>query len=206
MGLVICRYGEIALKGQNRGMFESMLVGNIERALKAHKLDAKVKRLRGRVFVYSNNIGGLVKCLKKVFGLVSVSPAVECGLDMKKIKKTVLDLLKDKQFETFRITTRRPNKKFELNSNEVDVDVGAFIVSELDKTVKLKDQDLDVGIEIHDAAYIFTEKVDGPGGLPVGMSGNVLCFVEDEKDLLAAWLMMKRGCKVFLAGTADIDT
>ena len=205
MGSIVCRYGEIALKGRNRGIFEAKLVENMNKALSREGLFADIKKIRGRIFVYADDVEKTTACLQKVIGLVSVSPAVGCSSDPETIKKAAFDLVKDKDFDTFRVTTRRSSKDFPMTSNEMDIDLGALIADDLQKKVSLKGFDLNVEIEIHDSAFIFTERFDCPGGIPVGMSGKVLCYIEKETDLLAAWLMMKRGCRIYLAGKERPD-
>jgi len=206
MDVVVCRFGEIALKGGNRHLFEARLIENMRSLLALYKVDASVKKIRGRVLVYPrDNIDNVVNCIKNVVGLVSISPATTCDLDIEKIKPLALEIVKDKEFKNFRVTTKRSDKRFSMNSNDVDRTVGEVIFETLHKSVKLKNPELNLGIEIFDNAYLFTERVACPGGIPIGMSGNVLCYVESEQDLLAAFLMMKRGCTVILAGPKELD-
>lgn len=206
---IILRYGEISLKGKNRGIFERKLVENIKDCLKKNNVEAELKKVAGRIFVYADK--SAVKFLKNVFGLVSLSPATEIENDFELIKRTALviakDLDKEKGFDTFRITTKRPNKDFFMHAGEIDIEVGALVADTLHKKVSMKGFDLNIGIEILDKTYIFTEKIAGYGGLPFGSSGDVVCLISRAEDVFAAWLMARRGCKVNIAifGAADIE-
>ncbi|MBW3000235.1 hypothetical protein KY339_06205 [Candidatus Woesearchaeota archaeon] len=199
----IIRYGEIALKGRNRILFERKLIENIENVLKQNNIEHSIKKLRGRIFVYAEK--DPINYLKKIFGIVSVSHAVETDLEIEKIKETAEKLLEKKNFNSFRVTASRANKNFELKSPEIESQLGAFVVEKLNKKVSLKEFDLKLGVEIFDKAYLFTEKVYCFGGLPVGITGNVVCLIENENDLIAAWLMMKRGCNIFPVSFKEIE-
>jgi len=198
MDCVICRYGEIALKGRNRNLFEKQLVSNIKDCLSRNKISGVVKRERGRIFVFSEDVKAL-SFIKDVFGLVSISSAVITKLDVELIKDKVLEYVKNisGKISTFRVTSKRMEKRFEKTSHEMDIILGDLIHDSLDIKVDLHNPDLNLCVEILDNAYIFHEKIDCFGGLPIGMGGNVVCIIEDENDILAAWLMMKRGCHVF---------
>jgi len=190
--LYIVRYGEISLKGKNRSFFENTLVRNIKLCLKDNNI--KVKKIRGRILVYSDN----AEIIKNVFGIVSISKAEEVELDFDKIKEEALRLY-DKG--TFRITSKRLDKRFHLTSEELSRDVGAYIVKERNAKVKLKNADEEIFIEIfNDKAYLFKEKIRGLGGLPISCSGKVAILLENENSLLAAFLMMKRGCSIVFIG------
>ncbi|MFQ5474907.1 MAG: THUMP domain-containing protein, partial [Candidatus Nanoarchaeia archaeon] len=173
--------------------------------LKKHEVQASSKRIRGRIFVRTEQVEAAARLLQGVFGLVSVSPAVSVKLGapdraLQAINDAAVNLLKGKSFDSFRITTKRVNKDFMKTSNDVDIAVGAHIVDTLHKKVSLKRFDIELGIEIYEDALLFTGRFPCPGGIPVGMSGRVLCYIEKEDDLLAAWLMLKRGCEIVLAG------
>jgi thiamine biosynthesis protein ThiI len=207
MDCVICRYGELALKGKNRGLFESKLVSNIQACLKRNGVSGKVTKIYGRMFVFTEDKKAL-SCLKYVFGLVSISPASSVECDVEKIKVKVLDYVRDLKLDrgkSFRITATRTNHSFPKKSQEMAVILGDAVVDEFSMKVDLHTPDLNVGVEIHDKAFIFHEKVECFGGLPLGITGRVVCLVEKERDLAAAWLMMKRGCSVFPVAFKDID-
>ena len=145
--VLIARYGEIFLKGKNRLDFEKKLVGNIKKMF-----DVQVARKRNRLLV------GDGADLSRVFGLISYSPAIEVSLDLEEIKEKVLNLIKNKEFETFAIATKRMGANLKLTSKEINEQIGEFVLKNLNKKVDLSQPDLTVGIEfIDDKAYVFTE-------------------------------------------------
>ena len=192
--VLVARYGEIFLKGKNRLDFERKLVSNIKKMF-----GVEVVRKRNRLLV------GNGADLKRVFGLISFSNAVEVDLDLEKIKEELLNLLNGKEFDSFKVSTKRMNSTF-LSSRELNEKLGDFIVGELGKKVDLTNPNLEVGIEIIDGkAYIFTSTVHCFGGLPVGVEGKVILLAENEKSILAGLLLMKRGCDLEVAGFDDFD-
>lgn len=200
MNCYIIRYGELALKGDNRYDFEKMLVENIKRSLKSKKIAFdKVLRKPGRLYLYGNEDYGVIKY---VFGVTSISKATEIIFDIEKIKNEIEKQLKDKKFTTFRITANRIDNSVNINSMKLNEILGEFVLETFkNKKVSLKQHDLEVFVEINDKkAYVSTEKISAVGGLPIGTSSNVLCLLEDEYSLLASFLLMRRGCNcVFIS-------
>jgi thiamine biosynthesis protein ThiI len=196
MDYVIVRYGEIFLKGKNRFFFEKKLIKNIKDCFKKNKIGYKViKRLRGRIIIETEE-----EChvLRNVFGIMSLSYAFKCKPNFDEIKKKSLLLIKDlKENNTFRITTNKLDKNVKIKSIDLNKELGAFVQKKIKAKVNLKKFDFELGIEIINGyAYLFNERIRGYGGLPLGVEGKVLCLIEDEKSLLAAWLIMKRGCSI----------
>ena len=119
---VIVRYGEIALKGKNRGDFERRLVKNMKKCLEENNIEFNsIKRFSGRILIDTENE---CKCLSRIFGIHSFSLAQELQLDLNKIKETALEYYKQ---GTFRISTQRVEKLLK-NSNEINMEVGAYVV------------------------------------------------------------------------------
>jgi len=192
--VVIVRYSEISLKGDNRIVFERKLIDNIKDCLKKNKVKyEKIERLRGRIIIFA---GQKLGCLKYVFGISSFSPALVIEPEIKEIEKTVSKLIENKKFKSFRVSAQRLNKNFSLTSPEIEKTIGSFVCEKLNKKVSLKNFDLEIGIEILDYAYVFTERIKGLNGLPVGCEGKVVSLMENENSLLASLLMMKRGCSL----------
>jgi len=211
MDAILCRYGELALKGKNRHMFESRLVHNIKDCLKKNNITADLKKVRGRIFIFTDDKEAL-PALQRVFGLVSISPAVVSASLPKAIEKKAIDYVSNiKDIDTtstFRITTRRIDKEFPKTSQDIDIMLGDRVGEKFNLKAKMKGADLDVGVEIHDQTFIFHEKLPCFGGLPIGVGGKVAVLIEDDcpdRFLAAAWLMMKRGCIVFPIGKKEID-
>ena len=204
--VVIVRYGEIGTKArQTRRWFENILMNNIREALVSEGIDfKKVEAKHGRVLVRTNRAKEAVEVLQRVFGIVSLSPAMEVDAEMEKINKTALKLFRKKKRELglekpkFRVTARRITKEFPLKSPEVQAKVGEYILENEESEVDLHDYDIEVGVELMEGkAYIFVDKVKAWGGLPIGTQGKVVALLSGGIDSpVAAFLMMKRGVEV----------
>ena len=194
---ILVRYGEIFLKGKNRSTFENKLISNIEKITQK-----KIKKLRSRLvmdfFVEHNK-------LKKVFGLVSYSPSVKVGKDIEEIKKAALEIVKGRKGK-FKVETNRADKNFPLKSPEINPLIGKYVAETLEVEGDYKNPDYILNIEINqDGAFIFVDNIKCFGGLPTGVEGKVLLFVEDEASILAGILFMKRGCSITPVSTSKKD-
>ena len=204
--VVIVRYGEIGTKArQTRRWFENILMNNIREALVSEGIDfKKVEAKHGRVLVRTNRVKEAVEVLQRVFGIVSLSPAMEVDAEMEKINKTALKLFRKKKRELglerprFRVTARRITKEFPLKSPEIQAKVGEYILENEESEVDLHDYDIEVGVELMEGkAYVFVDKVKAWGGLPIGTQGKVVALLSGGIDSpVAAFLMMKRGVEV----------
>jgi thiamine biosynthesis protein ThiI len=209
----LVRYGEIGLKGGNRREFEGRLVRNLRFAL--HSVcDGTIENLRGRLLVRceARPDGSPVdahlveEALRRVCGVTSLSPAVRVAPDPDAIEaaavaeaEAALARRAGRPEPTFRIETRRADKRFALPSMELDRRVGAAVLARFPKLkVRLDDPELVVGIEVRpEGAYVFHERIRGPGGLPVGSLGRALALLSGGIDSpVAAYLAMKRGLLV----------
>lgn len=198
--VVIVRYGEIALKGKNRSMFEKRLVRNMKDCLNKNDVEyEKIERLRGRIVIYTEDD---CDCLSNVFGITSYSKASIIEPDLEKIKE---ESVKYYSRGTFRISSKRLDKIL-VPSNEIEREVGAYVFEHTGAKVRLKGPDTDIGIDIFkDRVFIFSEKKEGLRGLPVGVEGVVAVLLEDDDSVEAAKLMMKRGCEIILIKVNDIN-
>jgi len=197
--LLLLRYGEIGLKGKNRRFFENTLTANIKKALLGLE-GCRVLQTHGRNFVEapSGERHAVLARLQKVFGMVSFSPVAVSELSMAAIKETALrELLKTVQpGQTFKVETKRANKHFPVKSPEVSREVGGFLLAQVaGLTVDVHRPQRRLEIEIREReAYIYTERLPGPGGLPVGVSGRGLLLISGGIDSpVAGYLAMKRG-------------
>ncbi len=183
----ILRLGEVSLKGKNRSRFSDQLVENVKQFF-----DCKVRKAGGRLYVEAEEPLNF----RRVFGVVNYSPAVKTSLDYDAIEEQVLKEAEDHS-GSFAINTNRVSKDFEMDSMELNEELGASVVEEHGLEVDLDNPDLEIGVEIaHHAAYVFTEQVECFGGLPVGVEGTAAALIEERKDFLAALLAMKRGCEI----------
>ncbi len=196
----VVHYHEIALKGRNRPFFIRRLVNNIERATADLPVN-RVVPLPGRLMVEladREHWPRLRERLSQVMGVANFSPTHRVGLEIEALANGVVRALADKSFESFRITARRANKQFALNSMEIDREVGARVKAASGARVDLTSPELTVYIEIlpREALFYF-EKIEGAHGVPVGTSGTVAALISGGIDSpVAAYRMMKRGCRV----------
>ena len=189
--LVLVRYGEIFLKGNNRKYFENQLVKNI----KAQIVVNKVVKKRNRIFVDLEKEN--LHSLGTVFGIISYSPVVECECSYESVENNILnmrDILPEKT--SFRVSCKRSKKIWE-SSQIIESKVGSFIESNFAWTVDLKNFITNINLEITDKCYLFIDNYKGLGGLPVGVAGNIISNINDNADILASLLMMKRGCRIY---------
>ena len=197
--LYLVHYGEVGLKGKNRAFFEKKLVQNIKMSLKGMGC-AEVRRIYGRLLVMLRpeaDVEAIRARLGKVMGIAHFEIALETALDISSIRAAALELVKDQQFKTLKVETKRANKRFPLTSPEISARVGATLLDATGASADMHTPDLRCNIEIVDeAAYVYVEKIRGVGGLPVGASGKVLVMLSGGIDSpVAAWRMMKRGVK-----------
>jgi thiamine biosynthesis protein ThiI len=212
MGLVLVRYGEIALKGRNRPMFLRRLRRNIRASLAAYGLLGEVTTRGRRALVNTPDPVAALEPLSRVFGVVSASPVVCVEPELDAILAEALQQATGEGLgpgRTFRIMARRTDKTFPILSPELERQVGAAVVAQHGATVDLsRKADVTIGIEIsQDTAMVYSKTVRGPGGLPVGIEGRVVALLSGGTDsFVAAWMMIKRGCAVIplhLAMSAD---
>lgn len=203
--VIVVRYGEIGTKSaQTRRWFESLLVNNVREALLDDGVSfKKVVAKRGRLFVRTNEASRGAETLVRVFGIVSVSPAMEVEGELEKINRTALKLFRKKKRELgierprFRVTARRITKEFPLKSPELQARVGEYILENEESEVNLHEYEVEVGVELMDGkAYVFTDKIAAWGGLPIGTQGKVVALLSGPDSAVSAFLMMKRGVEI----------
>lgn len=197
---VVVHYAEIGLKGGNRSQFENQLRRNIKKALSRTNLKW-VERSFGRFLLFFEGAidrQTVAEQLGRVFGIAHFSPAIITEQDMDAITAAALREVEGKNFASFRVTTRRAQKEFRYNSQEISTIVGAAIQKKTGVRVDLRHPELTCYIEIfNNNALIYAEKIKGPGGLPVGVSEKAVALLSSGIDSpVASWKMMKRGVKV----------
>lgn len=196
---VLVHYSEIALKGKNRTFFENQLIHSLRKGLKGLGMDA-VKRLYGRILLHFQEdapFETIRERLQWIYGISNFSHACQTTLDMATLKAAVVSCLGDVEVESFAVVTRRGNKSFPLDSVGVNREVGQAIVDAKGWKVRLGDPELRVFVYILDQhAYFTFERVPGPGGMPVGTAGKVICLISGGIDSpVASYRMMRRGCQ-----------
>lgn len=198
--MILLKCGEIALKGLNRPMFEKKLVDNVAAAtVSLGKFS--IKKAQSMIYVEPLEDGidmhETVKRLQKVFGIVNICPAVRCEKDMDSIKKTAVECMKniDCTNKTFKVESKREDKKFHLNSPQISSEVGGEILRNVEGLkVDVHNPDIIVQVEVRRDAYVFAEKFSGVGGMPVGSSGRATLLLSGGIDSpVAGWMIAKRG-------------
>lgn len=194
--VILVRYGEISLKGLNRNYFIDLLAKNIRSSLH-HLESAKVHKVQGRIIVDidDNEMDQALERIVRVFGIVSVSPAVVVESSLDVIEQTVEEAVKPLDFKTFRVSARRADKSFPMNSQDLAAHLGGVILRAVpDIKVNLHDPELNLQVEVREESYVYHEIIPGPGGLPVGCSGKTGLLLSGGIDSpVAGYMMAKRG-------------
>jgi thiamine biosynthesis protein ThiI len=202
MGLILLRYGEIALKGQNRTYFLRKLRRNVRLCLKANSIEGQVWQEGQRIYLETDLVESAVEAVRKVFGLVSLSPVSAVSANLDDIVKEGVAVAHRAGLDatgTFRVNARRADKSFPFISPEIERQVGGAIAQATGARVDLsRNAQVDIGVEVHpERALIFGETIACPGGLPLSSQGRVVALLSSGIDSpVASWLMMKRGCGV----------
>jgi thiamine biosynthesis protein ThiI len=196
---VLVHYSEIALKGRNRAFFENSLVNSLRKALKGLGMK-QVKRLYGRILLrFHDNapFDELRKRLQWIYGISNFEHACQTELDINALKTAIVAALGNTEVDSFAVVTRRSNKTFPMNSVEVNREIGQAVVEAKGWKVQLSRPDLSIFIYVLDQhAYFTFEKVPGPGGMPVGTAGRVVCLISGGIDSpVASYRVMRRGCQ-----------
>ena len=210
MAVLLIRYAEIGLKTMHvRARFENRMKDNLIQMLAADGIEALVEKGDARFYVTAEDLEAAARSVRKVFGVASISIAETCPPDMESICATAAEYSKSRlvKGKTYAVKARRTgNQKF--TSMDVGRSVGdAIWNANLDKDPKvdLSNPDMVFFVEVRNTcAYIFGSYIEGHAGLPIGTQGHVLAIVDDDRGLLSAWLMMKRGCKLYVRGSADV--
>jgi thiamine biosynthesis protein ThiI len=201
MKSVVVHYQEIALKGRNRPFFIERLVRNIRTAT-ADLPVADVRALMGRLEVRlepSAEWSLVHDRLSHVFGIGNFARAGSTPLDLEALAARIITELAGRDASSFRVSARRADKRFPLTSPEVEREVGGRIKEARGWPVNLDHPDLTIHVELlSKEAFYFFGKERGLGGLPVGVSGNVVCLLSGGIDSpVAAFRLMRRGCHVY---------
>lgn len=200
MGLILVRYGEIGIKGENRPLFVKRLRQNIKDCLKRNGLTGVVRSEGQRVYVWTEEVERAVEELSRIFGIVSLSPVQEVPPALEAIQEEALAVARKAGLDeggTFRVKARRADKAFPYTSPEINRLVGAYVQQATGARVDLSEAaDLTIGIEVRrERALVYGHVIPGPGGLPVGTQGRAVALISGGIDSpVAAWLAMKRGC------------
>lgn len=208
---LLIRYAEIGLKSAPvRKRFENQLKDNILTMLMEDGVEALVNKKGARYYVEATDPEAAVRSVRKVFGVASISVAEVCGSSMEEMCAAAAEYSKGRLSEgqSFAVKARREGSQ-SYTSMDVGREVGSaiFIANEhLGIKVDLTDPDVVFFVEVRDnMAYIFQDYIRCHAGLPVGSQGKVIAIADDDRGLVSAWLMMKRGCRVALRGESYLE-
>ena len=198
--VLVVHYHEISLKRGNRPLFLRHLRRNLESAL-ADVGPAPIEQLSGRIVIdlEGSRAPDVIRDrVTRVFGVASATLAYRAPSTLDAMKGVLGRLLEGRSFPSFRISARRAFKTYPMTSVDLNRALGAFVLDRVPTRVDLEHAAQDIRVEVLPAeTYISLDRVEGPGGLPVGASGTVAALLSGGIDSpVAAWRMMKRGCRV----------
>ena len=199
---IMVRYGELSTKGKNRKTFIMQLAQNVKRALSDFPaLKIHADRDRMHILLNGEDSEEVIPKLSKVFGIQNFSPSIRIEKEMPAIRAMVQEVVREVYTpgKTFKITAKRSDHSFELDSNGLNQELGGAVIEAIPEIqVQMKKPDINLRIEIRkDAAYLSYETIRGAGGLPVGTSGRGMLMLSGGIDSpVAGYLAMKRGVEV----------
>ena len=204
--VLLVRFGELALKSRFvRRQLRDRLVANIQDLFAAEGVECITEADEARVYVHVDDVAKAHTILGRVFGIVSLSPATEVHADLDSLRKAVLSEASRglSPGQSFALRIRRVGTH-SFTSQDLARELGDEVRrAHPDVRVNLTDPDVEIHVEVrHNRAFVFREIWPGPGGLPLGSQGRALAVVQDEAGLVAAWMGMKRGCRIAVA-TSD---
>ncbi|MCY8916309.1 tRNA 4-thiouridine(8) synthase ThiI [Bacillus atrophaeus] len=199
---ILIRFGEISTKGKNRRSFIDRLKQNIKLVLNDYKkLKYFSNRDRMTITLNGEQPDAIRTQLKQVFGIQSFSLAIKCESRLEDIKTTALAAIRAEYQagDTFKVATKRAYKQFELDTNEMNAEIGAHILRNTEGlTVDVRNPDIALRVEIREeATYLTIRDEKGAGGLPVGSAGKAMLMLSGGFDSpVAGFYAMKRGLSV----------
>lgn len=201
----LIKYGEIAVKGKNRYMFEDALVKQIRRALKEVEGSFEVRKEQGRIFVEANtefDYEETVEALKRVFGIVGICPMIESDEDdIEVVWKLVVEHMKaayPQGDHTFKVMARRARKEYPMNSMDMNCYLGEKILDNCpNMKVDVHKPDIMLNVEVRNKVYIYSRIIPGLGGMPVGTAGKAMLLLSGGIDSpVAGYMIARRGVKI----------
>ena len=199
---VMIRYGELSTKGKNKKLFINKLAQNVKFVLHDFA-ELKVDADRDRMHLKLNGADSevVLERLKPIFGIQNYSPVMRLEREMEQVKTTAVAMVRElyKEGQTFKISTRRSDHEFELDTNEINQLLGSEVLREVEGIkVQVKNPDINIRVEIRkEGIFLSSQTILGAGGLPVGSSGKGMLMLSGGIDSpVAGYLTMKRGVEV----------
>lgn len=202
--VLLVRYGELHLKGQNRPFFERKLLNAMKSALRG--TGAQILRAQGRYYVTDFDIEAqeeLISRLQKIFGIHSISPARCVKKEIDIISQNAIEMVREEIARrgkpcTFKVIPRRSDKSFPINSTAMAPMIGGHILQAVEgASVDVHNPEIPLGIEIREEAYLYTCERPGAGGMPPGCNGRATLLLSGGIDSpVAGYMAMKRGLEI----------
>lgn len=206
--VLLIKYGEIALRGKNRGLFEKKLIEAIRKNVSEVEGNYYVVKEQGRLIL--ENLDGdidydkVINKVSKVLGIVAICPCIKFKEnDIESLQKHTLEYIKETYDDynfTYKVKARRSNKSYPLDSNEICTEVGGYILENLGEygiKVDVKNPMEVINVELRTDVYIFSKVIKTFGGLPIGSSGKSTLLLSGGIDSpVAGFLMAKRGVEL----------
>ncbi len=211
--VLLVRFGEIALKSRYvRRQLRDRLVANIQDLFAAEGVECVTQADEARVYVHADDLARARSIVTRVFGVVSVSPAAEGHGDIESLKALALAEATAAGVGpgvTFAVRARRVGSH-PFTSTDLAKEIGgAILEAHPGLKVNLSAPQVEIHVEVREnRGFVFREFWPGPGGLPLGSQGRALAIVEGRDGMVAAWMAMKRGCRVVVAapsGSGEVD-
>jgi len=200
--LILARFGELTIKGRNRGRFEELMVKQIKLALSAYPA-LTYRKTFGRLYIQLNEAPYplVAERLKDVFGIASFSPVARCGHDLADIRDTALQAVREVQPapRTFKVSVRRAWKQYPHDSQEMNHLVGAHVLrNSRELKVDVRHPDLELRVDIQpDGTYVYAAVEQASGGFPLGMNGKAMLLLSGGIDSpVAGWMAMRKGLEI----------
>ena len=202
--ILIVKYGEIGVKGKNRYIFENKLIKNVKNILKPIG-KFNVYKEYGRIYVDLDGYDyeEVIEEVRKVFGIVGVCPAVRAEKDYNLLKELALKMLEEKieqGYKSFKVDSRRGDKDFKLTSQEMSLDIGGYLVSQVkDKiAVDVRNPEVKIHCELRqNHVMVYSDTIPGYGGLPLGTNGRAMSLLSGGiYSPVASWMVAKRGMEL----------
>lgn len=201
----LIKYAEIGTKGKNRYMFEDALIKQIRYALKDVDGSFYVTKESGRIYVMAEgeyDYDDTIEALKRVFGIADICPMVQIDdKDYENLKKQVVEYMDqvypDKNL-TFKVVSRRGDKQYPVNSEQMNRDLGEVILEAFPQMrVDVHNPDVILRVEVRQKVNLFSLMIPGPGGMPVGTNGRAMLLLSGGIDSpVAGYMIAKRGVKI----------
>ena len=198
----LIKYGEIAIKGKNRHVFEEALERQIKRNLRDCEGEFAVERQTGRIFIRclsDYDYDELVGALTRVFGIIWICPCVLT--EIKSFDETAGEIVRyigeafPDRHVSFKVKARRPNKKYPIHTMDLNAMIGEKILDAYpEMTVDVHHPDFELNVEIREQINFYARMIPGPGGMPVGTNGKAMLLLSGGIDSpVAGWMIAKRG-------------